>query len=87
MIVVFNELTIESITKSMLFHSGEPYVTTNQIAKYFGVNHKDLLRKIRSFHSFDDLISRRKITPQKKSLEGKRILILNLMQMLLPSHV
>ncbi len=66
-----NNLTIERITKAMLFHSGEPFATSTQIAKNFGIRHDDLLRKIRLFHSFEELISLRKITERKRTVRGK----------------
>ncbi len=66
-----NDLTIGKITKAMLFHSGEPFATSTQIAKYFGVDHKNLLQKIRSFHSYDELISRLKIQPRNRTIRGK----------------
>ena len=58
--------TIEKIAKSMLFHSGEPFTTSLQIAKYFGIGHNDLLKKIRAFHSFENLIKLGKITQLKR---------------------
>ncbi len=64
-------LTIVQITKAMIFHSGEPFATSTQIAKYFGINHKDLLRKIRKFDSYDELVSRRKITPRNRTIRGQ----------------
>lgn len=66
-----DKLTIENITKSMIFHSGEPFATSTQIAKYFGISHKNLLQKIRSFHSYDELISRLKIQPRDRMVRGK----------------
>lgn len=69
--VLLDTLTIEKITKAMLFHQGEPYATSLQIAKHFDIRHDDLLRKIRSFHSFDELIKFRKITELKRHYRGQ----------------
>ncbi len=66
-----DDITIENITKAMLFHSGEPFATSTQIAKYFGMNHRDLLRKIRMFHSFKELISLRKIAQRIRVIKGR----------------
>ena len=66
-----DDITIENITKAMLFHSGEPFATSTQIAKYFGVDHKNLLQKIREFHSFDELISQPKIQPRNRTIRGR----------------
>lgn len=63
---------IESITKAMIFHSCEPYASSTQIAKYFGIRHDDLLRKIRAFHSFEDLKTFRKITEQIRVIKGRK---------------
>ena len=65
------QLEIKNIVKAMVFHSSEPYATSTQIAKYFGVDHKNILQKIRSFHSYDELISRLKIQPRKRTIRGK----------------
>ena len=56
-----NQLEIKNIVQAMVFHNNEPYATSTQIAKYFGIDHKNILQKIRSFHSYDELISRLKI--------------------------
>jgi Rha family phage regulatory protein len=64
-------LTIEKITKAMLFHGGEPFATSLKISQYFGIRHDDLLRKIRSLHSFDELIKLRKITELKRDYRGQ----------------
>lgn len=66
-----NTLTIEQITKAMVFHSGEPFATSTQIAKHFGMNHRDLLRKIRSFHSFEELIGSVKLRSRIRIIKGK----------------
>ena len=63
-------IDIQSITKAMLFHYGEPFATSNQIAKYFGIPHNDLLKKIRAFDSFDELISLGKISQRKRINRG-----------------
>ncbi|MDM5264563.1 Rha family transcriptional regulator [Sulfurovum sp. XTW-4] len=68
---ISNKDKIEQIIKTMLFHHGEPYATSNQIAKYFDIRHDDLLRKIRLFHSFDELISLRKISERNRIVRGK----------------
>ena len=70
-IVPLNDITIENITKAMLFHEGEPFATSTQIAKYFGVRHDNLLRKIESFHSFDDFIGSSKLRSQMRIIKGK----------------
>jgi hypothetical protein len=41
--VLTDTLTIEKITKAMLFHQGEPFATSLQIAKHFSIPHNDLL--------------------------------------------
>lgn len=66
-----NNINIQSITKAMLFHSGEPYATSTQIAKYFGIPHKNLLRKIREFESFEDMIGGSKLRHQIRVNRGK----------------
>ena len=63
--------TIDHITKAMLFHSGEPFATSTQISKYFGINHKDLLRKIREFHSFEAMIGGGKLRSQIRVVKGR----------------
>lgn len=68
---LIDTLTIEKITKAMLFHQGEPFATSTQIANMFGIRHDDLLRKIRSFHSFDKLVSLRKITERNRINRGR----------------
>ncbi len=67
-----NNLTIEHITKAMLFHSGEPFATSTQISKYFGINHRDLLRKIRDFHSFEAMIGGGKLRSQFRVVKGRK---------------
>lgn len=69
--VLIDTLTIEKITKAMLFHDGEPFATSLKISQYFGIRHDDLLRKIRSFHSFDKLVSLRKITERNRINRGR----------------
>ena len=66
-----NQLEIKNIVQAMVFHNNEPYATSTQIAKYFGIDHKNILQKIRSFHSYDELISRLKIQPRKRIIRGK----------------
>ena len=66
-----DQLEIKNIVKAMVFHSNEPYATSTQIAKYFRIDHKNLLQKIRSFHSYDELISRLKIQPRNRTRRGK----------------
>lgn len=63
--------TIENIMNAMLFHHGEPYATSNQIAKYFGKPHNDLLKKIRAFHSFEKLIRLGKISQRTRIVKGR----------------
>ncbi|MDD2265777.1 Rha family transcriptional regulator [Sulfuricurvum sp.] len=70
--VLTDTLTIEKITKAMLFHDDEPFATSLKISQYFGIRHDDLLRKIRSFHSFDELIKLRKITELKRDYRGQK---------------
>lgn len=65
------DVSIAKIAKAMLIHEGEPFSTSIQISKYFGISHKDLLKKIRDFGRFDDLISRRKISPSIYIKRGK----------------
>lgn len=66
-----NTQDIESITKAMLFHDGQPYATSNKIAKYFGINHKDLLKKIREFHTFEAMIRGGKLRHQFRTVKGR----------------
>lgn len=66
-----DNLTIEKITKGMMFHGGEPYATSLDIAKHFGIEHNDLLKKIRAFHSFDSLILLGKISQRKRFSRGR----------------
>lgn len=70
-IIAQEHISIEKITKSMLYHHGEPFATSTQIAKYFGIKHKNVLQKIKSFHSFNELVSRLKIQPRKRTIRGK----------------
>ena len=65
-------LTIEQITKAMVFHSGEPFATSTQIAKYFGIRHDNVLRKIELFHSFEELIGSSKLRSQIRTIRGKK---------------
>ncbi len=65
-----NNLTIEKITKAMLFHSGEPFATSTHIAKHFGIRHDNLISKIRAFYSFNDLIKSLKIKELKRTYRG-----------------
>jgi phage regulator Rha-like protein len=69
--VLTDTLTIEKITKAMLFHQGEPFATSLQIAKHFSIPHNDLLKKIRAFHSFDELIKVGKISRLKRHYRGQ----------------
>lgn len=69
---ISNKDKIEQITKALLFHHGEPYATSSQIAKYFDIRHDDLLRKIRSFYRFDELISLRKISERNRTARGRK---------------
>ena len=64
-------LTIEQITKAMIFHSGEPFATSTQIAKYFGIRHDNLIQKIREFYSFDELVKSLKIKELKRTYRGQ----------------
>ncbi len=64
-------LTIKLITKAMVFHSDEPFATSTQIAKYFGIRHDNLLRKIQSFHSFNELIGSSKLRSRIRTIKGK----------------
>lgn len=66
-----NTQDIESITKAMLFHDGQPYAKSNQIAKYFGKPHDDLLKKIRAFHSFEKLKGLGKISERNRTVKGR----------------
>lgn len=68
---ILNHITIEKITKSMLFHGSEPFANSLEIAKHFKIRHNDLLRKIREFYSFDMLIKSRKITQLKRMYRGQ----------------
>ncbi len=70
--LITDKLTIEHITKAMLFHNREPFATSNQIARYFGVRHDNLLSKIRSFHSFDKLVKSLKIKELKRTYRGQK---------------
>lgn len=70
-LVELSNLTIEHITKAMLFHQGEPFATSTQIAKHFGKPHDDLLKKIRAFRSFDNLISLGKISERNRTIKGR----------------
>ena len=66
-----SKFDIAEVASKMLWHRREPFAKSTDIGKYFGMNHKDLLRKIEGFYSFDDLISRRKIAPRKRVVRGK----------------
>jgi len=68
---VTDDLTIGNITKAMIFHSGEPFATSTQISRYFGIRHDNLLRKIESFYSFDQLIGSSKLRSQTRTIRGK----------------
>jgi len=68
--IKLDSLAIENISKAMLFHSGEPFATSAQIAKYFGIRHDNLISKIRTFHSFNDLIKSLKIKELKRMYRG-----------------
>jgi Rha family phage regulatory protein len=69
--IYVDDITIEKITKGMLFHSGEAFTTSTQIANMFGIRHDDLLRKIRSFNSFEMLTESRKIAELKRLYRGQ----------------
>lgn len=73
-IIKLDDITIESITKAMIFHSGEAFATTTQIAKYFGMRHDNLVAKIRAFYSFNDLIKSLKIKELKRTYRGNEYL-------------
>lgn len=66
-----NTLTIEQITKAMIFHSSEPFATSTQIAKYFGIRHDNLLQKIRAFDSYVELNKSLKIKELKRTYRGQ----------------
>ena len=68
---VTGKLEITNIIKAMIFYSGEPFATSTQISKYFGMPHNDLLKKIRAFHSFDELISLGKISHRIRHIKGR----------------
>ena len=70
-VLTINTLTIEKITASMLYHQGEPFATSLQIAKHFNIQHNDLLKKVRAFHSFDELISLGKISQRNRISRGR----------------
>ncbi len=61
--VLVKDAMIENITKAMIFHSGEPFATTNHIARVFGKKHTDVMEKIRSFKSYDEMLRVGKIRP------------------------
>lgn len=65
------DYNIRIITKSMLVENGEVFATSTQISKYFGIEHKNLLQKIREFHNFDKLVSQLKIKPRNRMVRGK----------------
>jgi phage regulator Rha-like protein len=63
--------TMATLIKAMIFHSSEPYITSTQIAKYFGIRHDNLLTKIRDFDRFDELVSFLKIKERKRVVNGR----------------
>ena len=54
---------IVKISKAMILHSGEPFATSRQIAKEYGIKHSNLMRLIRDLKSFNELIKGLKIRP------------------------
>ena len=70
-IISEEHISIEKIIKSMLYYHGEPFARSNQIAKYFGKPHNDLLKKIRSFHSYEELKRLGKISHRIRTIKGR----------------
>ncbi len=64
------DLSIEKIAKAMIVHRDEAFASSLQIAKYFGVPHNYLLKKIRAFKGFDKLIKLGKISQLKRTYRG-----------------
>ncbi len=62
---------IGKIAKHMVLHHGEPFATSRQIAKEYGVRHRDLTKQIRGLKLFDELIKERKIRPLIYTYRGQ----------------
>ncbi len=55
----------------MLWHQREPFAKSTDIAKYFGMRHDNLVRKIEDFYSFDEIIGSSKLRSQTRINRGK----------------
>ena len=65
-----SKFDIAEIASKMLWHHREPFAKSTDIAKYFGMRHKDLLRKIENFYSFDEMLSGVKLRHLEKTVRG-----------------
>ena len=65
-----SKFDIAEIASKMLWHNREPFAKSTDIAKYFGMNHKDLLRKIEGFYSFDEMLSGVKLRHLERTVRG-----------------
>ena len=67
-----NEIEIiDKLAHAMIFKQGEAFANSTQIAKYFSIRHDDLLKKIRAYNGFDDLIKFGKISELKRRYRGR----------------
>ena len=62
---------IVQLSKAMILHSGEPFTTSRQIAKEYGVRHNDLVTQIEELKHFDELFNLRKIRRLKYTYRGR----------------
>ena len=66
-----DKLEITVLANKMEVHGEDAFVSSRDVAKKFGVNHKNLMRKIRAFDSFDMMIEGRKIAQLKYTYHGQ----------------
>ena len=62
---------IVKISKAMILHQGEPFATSKQIAKEYGVKHANLIRTIQGLSLFDELINTLKLRLLKYTYRGQ----------------
>lgn len=67
-----SKFDVSEIASKMLFHANLPYAKSITIAKYFGMRHDNLIRKIEEFYSFDEMIGSSKLRSQTYIKIGKK---------------
>lgn len=65
-----SKFDVAQIMGKMLWHEGKPFAKSTDIARYFGMNHKNMLRKIESFYSFDAMLSGSKLRHLERKVRG-----------------